>query len=262
VARAATLALVLAGAIPQRHRGVERDEPDGLRHPLQETTHATHWSSVPHRKRSRQRSVTWASAPVGVTEDRRLADDELVARDEHELRGAATALALACERLRRDPAAGSHAAMIDAQLDRLRAGLDDLDAARAHGAGGSPPAEGAPGTGGSDEGDATVELGALTRAAAMPWEPSFEWEGGAAPASIDRRRFAKALGNVLANAAKHGSGDIRVTGRAHNGGVRLQVRNRGRGLMIASDAAEELGGSLKLEIVDDTAVATLDLPAA
>ena len=48
------------------------------------------------------------------------ADAELVARAEHELRGAATALALACEQLRRDPAAGGHAAAIDAQLDRLR----------------------------------------------------------------------------------------------------------------------------------------------
>jgi hypothetical protein len=72
----------------------------------------------------------------------------------------------------------------------------------------------------------------------------------------------KAIGNVLANAAEHGSGAIRVTGRSHHGGVRLQVRNRGRGLVIASEAGEELGGSLSFEIVDDTAVATLDLPAA
>jgi signal transduction histidine kinase len=177
-------------------------------------------------------------------------DPELVARAEHELRGAATALALLCETLRRDPAAGGHAAMIDAQLDRLRAGLEDLHAAR----GGRTPADAA-------EARETVELSSLTRAASEPWETSFEWEGGPAPANLDRRRFAQALGNVLANAAEHGSGDIRVTGRAHNGGVRLQVRNRGRGLAIASEAAEELGGSLSFEIVDDTAVATLDLPA-
>jgi two-component system sensor histidine kinase MtrB len=178
-------------------------------------------------------------------------DPELVARAEHELRGAATALALACEAVRRDPAARSHAAVIDAQLDRLRAGLEDLDAAR----------RGAP-AGGEAAAESPVELAALTQAAATPWDTSFEWEGGPAPANIDRRRFAKALGNVLANAAEHGAGDIRVTGRAHNGGVRLQVRNRGRGLAIASDAAEELGGSLSFEIVEDTAVATLDLPAA
>jgi signal transduction histidine kinase len=172
-------------------------------------------------------------------------DPELVARAEHELRGAATALALACEALRRDPAAKDHAAAIEAQLDRLRAGLEELGAARGSG-----------GEGGREE----IEFGALAEAAARPWGSSFEWEGGPVPASIDRRRFAKALGNVLANAAKHGSGDIRVTGRAHGGGVRLQVRNRGRGLTIASEAAEELGGSLRFEIVDDTAVATLDLP--
>ncbi len=181
-----------------------------------------------------------------------MTDPELVARAEHELRGAATALALACEALRRDPAASAHASVIDAQLDRLRAGLADLDAARRGGRAPAEPAEGAE----------PVELAALTHAAAKPWETSFEWEGGPAPANLDRRRFAKALGNVLANAAEHGSGDIRVTGRAHNGGVRLQVRNRGRGLLIASEAAEELGGSLSFEIVDDTAVATLDLPAA
>jgi signal transduction histidine kinase len=175
-------------------------------------------------------------------------DPELVARAEHELRGAATALALACEGLRRDPAAGGHAAAIDAQLDRLRAGLADLEAARG---GDAPDAVAEP-----------VELSALTRSASRPWNTSFEWEGGPAPANLDRRRFAKALGNVLANAARHGSGDIRVTGRAHNGGVRLEVRNRGRGLRIASEAAEELGGTLRFAIVDDTAVATLDLPAA
>lgn len=177
-----------------------------------------------------------------------MSDPELVARAEHELRGAAAALALACEALRRDPAASGHAAVIDAQIDRLRAGLADLGAAR-EGREELPTSE-------------VVELSALTHASTRPWDTSFEWEGGPLPASIDRRRFAKALGNVLANAAEHGAGDIRVTGRAHNGGVRLEVRNRGRGLAIASEAAEELGGSLSFEIVDDTAVATLDLPAA
>ena len=180
-----------------------------------------------------------------------MTDPELVARAEHELRGAAAALALACESLRRDPAAGGHAAVIDAQLDRLRAGLEDLEAARR----GSRPAGEPAAT------DETVEISSLTRAASRPWDTSFEWEGGPAPANLDRRRFAQALGNLLANAAEHGSGDIRVTGRAHDCGVRLQVRNRGRGLVIASEAAEELGGSLSFEIVDDTAVATLDLPA-
>jgi signal transduction histidine kinase len=175
-----------------------------------------------------------------------MSDPELAARAEHELRGAAAALALACERLRRDPAAKEHAGMIDAQLDRLRAGLDDLNAARGEVA---------------EAVHEQTDIEALIRDAARPWPTSFEWEGAVLPANIDRRRFAKALGNLLANAAEHGSGEVRVTGRAHHGGVRLQVRNRGRGLTIASEAAEELGGSLSFEIVDDTAVATLDLPA-
>jgi signal transduction histidine kinase len=174
---------------------------------------------------------------------------ERVARAEHELRGAAAALSLACEVLRRDPAAGGHAAVIDAQLDRLRAGLADLEAART---GGDPPTC-----------RQTVEVASLVRASAEPWQrAAFEWEGEPVAAHLDRRRFAKALGNVLANAAEHGAGDIRVTGRAHNGGVRLQVRNRGRGLRIAEQAAEELGGRLSFEVDGDTAVATLDLPVA
>jgi signal transduction histidine kinase len=179
-------------------------------------------------------------------------DPELVARAEHELRGAATALALACEVLRRDPQANGHAAVIDAQLDRLRAGLADLDVAR----------RGERHVDDAARADEAVELPTLVRAAATPWEGAFEWEGPPLTTQLDRRRFAKALGNLLANAAEHGAGDIRVVGRAHEGGVRLQVQNRGRGLMIASEAAEELGGSLSFEIVDDTAVATLDLPAA
>jgi two-component system osmolarity sensor histidine kinase EnvZ len=174
---------------------------------------------------------------------------EQIGRAEHELRGAATALGLVCEALRRDPAAGHHAAVIDAQLDRLRAGLSDLAAAR----------QGWPVNAEREE----VELSALTSAAAGPWrEAAVEWEGGPVTARLDRRRFAQALGNVLANAAEHGAGPVRVVGRPHDGGVRVEVRNRGRGLQIAKRAAEELGGRLSFEIVGDGAVATLDLPEA
>jgi signal transduction histidine kinase len=178
-----------------------------------------------------------------------VSDAERVARAEHELRGAATALALVCQALQRDPAARHHGAAIEAQLDRLRAGLADLGGAR--GAEGPPRACDA------------VELSALTAAAARPWgETEVEWEGGPIVAEVDRGRFAQALGNVLANAAEHGVGPVRVIGRPHDGGVRLEVRNRGHGLQIAKRAAEELGGRLRFEIVGDSAVATLDLPAA
>lgn len=187
-----------------------------------------------------------------------MSERERVARAEHELRGAATALALVCEALRRDPAARHHGAAIEAQLDRLRAGLADLEAART-GKSVAPVAE-------------PVELSSLTRAGV-----EFAWIGGPAPARLDRGRFAQALGNMLANAAEHGVGKVRVVGRANEGRVTLEVSNRvprgprvergetderGRGLLIASRAAEELGGRLRFEIVGDSAVATLDLPAA
>lgn len=192
-----------------------------------------------------------------------MTDSELVVRAEHELRGAAAALALACEALRRDPAASGHAAVIDAQLDRLRAGLEDLAAARRESSAAPAPAPASAGDAARRSSAEPVELSALARAASGPWaNAAFKWHGPPITAHLDRRHFAKALGNVLANAAEHGSGDFRVTGKAHNGGVRLQVTNRGRGLLIASEAAEQLGGSLSFEVVDDTAVATLDLPAA
>ena len=197
-------------------------------------------------------------------------EQERVARAEHELRGAATALALVCEALRRDSAASHHGDAIDAQLDRLRAGLADLEAART-GRSVAPVPE-------------PVELSSLTRAAV-----EFAWLGGPVPARLDRRRFAQALGNMLANAAEHGVGDVRVVGRADDGLVKVEVRNRvrngsrgepegadeadgagvrraagerGRGLLIASRAAEALGGRLSFEIVGDSAVATLELPDA
>ena len=183
-------------------------------------------------------------------------EPERVARAEHELRGAATALALVCEAIRRDPAVRHHGAALQAQLDRLRAGLADLEAART-GESVAPETE-------------SVELSSLTRATM-----EFAWVGGPVAARLDRRRFAQALGNVLANAAEHGAGEVRVVGRAQNGQVTLEVSNRvprgsgieyretserGRGLLIASRAAEELGGRLSFELVGDSAMATLHLP--
>jgi signal transduction histidine kinase len=187
---------------------------------------------------------------------------ERVTRAEHELRGAATALALLCEAIRRDPAVRHHGAALEAQLDRLRAGLADLETLRT-------------GERVAPETDA-VELASLTRASM-----EFAWVGGPVAARLDRRRFAQALGNVLANAAEHGAGAVRVVGRAQDGQVTLEISNRvppgsraerreipeqseasqrGRGLLIASSAAEQLGGRLSFEIVGDSAVATLHLP--
>jgi signal transduction histidine kinase len=144
---------------------------------------------------------------------------ELVARAEHELRGPAAALALACERMRREPRAAQHAAALRAQLDRLEAGLSDLQQARGGRRGGSAPER--------------VELRSAARAAVAPWdlEPgavAFGWLGGPAPARVDRRALAKALGNLIANAAEHGEGEIRVRGRTTRAGVRIEIRNANR----------------------------------
>jgi signal transduction histidine kinase len=197
----------------------------------------------------------------------------LVERAEHELRGPAAALALACERMRRERAGARHAAMLRIQLDRLEAGLADLTAART-GRASAPRAE-------------PSELRALARAALAPWETgpnrvAFGWLGGPAPARVDRRALAKVLGNLVANAAEHGEGQIRVRGRTTPSGVRIEIRNRnarpggtrarplgsppiagrGRGLRIAERAARQLGGRVLVDLGGAETVAVLELPRA
>jgi signal transduction histidine kinase len=197
----------------------------------------------------------------------------LVERAEHELRGPATALGLACERMRRERTGARHAAMLRVQLDRLDAGLADLAAART---GRASVSRAAP-----------SELRAVARAALAPWETSpgrvtFGWLGGPAPARVDRGALAKALGNLVANAAEHGEGQIRVRGRTTPSGVRIEIRNRnrrtvgvpvtpsaarsiparGRGLRIAERAARQLGGRVLVHLGGAETVAVLELPRA
>jgi hypothetical protein len=208
---------------------------------------------------------------------------ELVGRAEHELRGPATALALACERMRRDPGAAPHAVVLEAQLERLRAGLEDLAAAR-HGrraAGGTV---------------SPVELAPFVRAALEPWRTalrrcSLDWRAGPATALADRGRLAQALGNLLANSAEHGAGELDVRARRMPGGIRLEFRNRnrragpppaegaagfeppgqraapptagegrGNGVAIASQAARDAGGRLLVDVQAAETLAVLDLP--
>jgi signal transduction histidine kinase len=200
---------------------------------------------------------------------------ELVARAEHELRGPATALELACQRMRRDPAASRHAAVLEAQLERLRAGLDDLGVARR----GGRPAQRA---------SSPVELAGFVHATLEPWRTrlgrcSVEWRAGRAAAVADRGRLAQALGNLLANSAEHGAGDLTLRARRVPGAVRLELRNgnrnaaggvpatprgrsfavpreRGRGLTIAAEAARDLGGRLLVRTEGAATVAVLELP--
>jgi signal transduction histidine kinase len=98
------------------------------------------------------------------------------------------------------------------------------------------------------------------------------WYAGSDPVEMPRGRVAQALGNVLANAAEHGQGEVELSGRPSERGVRVEVRSsgrpaerpaqpgRGRGLAIARRAAEEAGGRLELDAEGDATVVSLDLP--
>ena len=194
---------------------------------------------------------------------------ELTAWASHELRGPATALCLAVTALDREPGGRRRVVALEAQLDRLRAGLDDLEAARV-----GRRAEGRP---------ADVPLDRFLRGAAEGWRPAADAEGrglsmrsevGAAVVRADRGRLAQALGNLVANAVEHGSGTVELLGRRTNGRVVLEVRDagpgpsssagagRGRGLAIAARAIEEAGGRLSLDRREGGTVAALELPAA
>lgn len=193
---------------------------------------------------------------------------ERVARAEHELRGPATVIGLACEHLRRSPATRRHAEALDTELVRLQAGLADLTAAR---------------SGRRRVGEAErVELHSLADGALAGWRPALaaggrdarlNWRAGRVSVVADRGRLAQALGNLLANAAEHGDGPLELRGRRVPGAVRVEVRNggpssgprpagsgRGRGLGIAARAARSAGGRLELAAKDGEVVAALELP--
>jgi signal transduction histidine kinase len=183
---------------------------------------------------------------------------ERVARAEHELRGPATVISMACERLRRQPAARRQIAALDTELARLRAGLDDLTAARC----------------GRRRAERPVRLDVERMAgnALAAWRPALaaagreariDWRAGEAPVRADSGRVAQALGNLLANAAEHGRGPVELRSRRVADALRLEVLNgtgRGRGLAIVSDAAASAGGRLELVSGGEEVVAALELP--
>jgi signal transduction histidine kinase len=198
---------------------------------------------------------------------------EGVARAEHELRGPATVLCMACERLRRDPAAQGHAEALETELARLRAGLADLTAARTGGRRRSARER--------------LELEPLARSAMAAWQQALQargrpsridWRAGRPRVVADRGRLAQALGNLVANAAEHGSGPVELRGRRVPGAVRVEVMNggssdlgrgtknrasrgeRGRGLRIAARSVRSEGGHLELVSDDNAVVASLELP--
>ena len=56
---------------------------------------------------------------------------------------------------------------------------------------------------------------------------TFDWQAGPRSVRADQRRLAQAFGNLLANAVEHGGGEIVVRGRPWNGGIRVEVEDRG-----------------------------------
>ena len=171
----------------------------------------------------------------------------LIAEAEHELRGPLQALALAVP---------EHC---DADFERARMALADLSAARS---GRRAHAEVEP-----------VRLDRLVWRAATASDLAarrlgravhLEWSAGPVTVNADRGRLSQALGNLLANAIEHGGGQIRVTGRKTRRGIRVEVRDsgRGHGLTIATKAVRESGGTLTAAKAGAGMAVAIELPIA
>jgi two-component system sensor histidine kinase MtrB len=90
-----------------------------------------------------------------------------------------------------------------------------------------------------------------------------DWSAGPVTIQANRGRLAQALGNLLANAVEHGGGQIRVTGRRTRRGIRVEVRDsgRGHGLAIATKAVRESGGTLSAARAGSGTAVAIELPA-
>ena len=198
---------------------------------------------------------------------------ELVAQAQHELRGPATAIGLATASLRREPGGLRRTLALETQLERMRAGLADLDAARAGCRAVARPR--------------ILALDRVLHRTATGWRPFVQlqgrrlhlrWEGEPAAVQVDPGRLAQALGNLVANAVEHGSGTVEVRGRSRDGRAVVEVHDagpadplgarraplrdagRGRGLAIAARAAEEAGGRVTIERGEHGTTAAVELP--
>jgi len=192
----------------------------------------------------------WCVAAALLVELRRRA--ALVADAAHELRGPLTAISLGLEALRRQPAARRRAEALATELCRMEVAADDAAAAS---------------RGGRCSGrSAAFDLKQLLARSCEAWLPAaarrggrvtFDWPAGGAQVRADPRRLTQAFGNLLANAVEHGGGEIVVRGRPANGGVRVEIEDRGtapgrrarrtgrgRGLRIAERALGQAGGRL------------------
>jgi signal transduction histidine kinase len=189
---------------------------------------------------------------------------ELVADAEHELRGPLTAVALAVE-------AGAGREAVESELERARAALADLNAARDGWR--TPPRP------------RRLALERVVAGAASAWDAAartaggrvdLDWRAGPVSVRADRRRLAQAFGNLLANAVEHGGAEVRLRGVRAGRAVRVEVidrgqgfgaagrpgSGRGRGLAIAARAVEDAGGSLRVAGTEGGGRVAVELPLA
>jgi two-component system sensor histidine kinase MtrB len=148
---------------------------------------------------------------------------ELVAQAEHELLGPVAAFSYAVALLRREPGGVRRALRFEAELERMRAGLADLDAAREGRRAAARPR--------------ALVLERLVDDSAAGWRAAVSgagrgmtvrWEAGRAKVQADPRRLAQAFGNLLANATEHGSGPVEVRAvRRGSHTVRVEFRDGG-----------------------------------
>ena len=197
---------------------------------------------------------------------------ELVEDAAHELRGPVTAFSYAVAWLRREPGGVRRALRFEAELERMRTGLGDLDAARA-----GRRSVATPRAIGLERVVAGAASGCRASVAGTGRRVHVRWAAGPVRVRADRGRLSQAFGNVLANAAEHGSGPIEVHAvRKGPRTVRVEVRDagpavrpgrrsmaaagRGRGMRIAARAIREAGGTLGLESGRGGTVAAIELP--
>ena len=177
----------------------------------------------------------------------------LIAEAEHELRGPLQAIALAVDA----PAIDALGADLRPDIERARMALADLAAARS-----------------GRRADADVEPIRLDR---LVWRAAtasdlaarragggvrLDWSAGPVTIRANRGRLAQALGNLLANAVEHGGGHVRVVGRRTARGVRVEVRDsgRGHGLTIAAKAVRDSGGRITAAKAGTGTSVAIDLP--
>lgn len=189
----------------------------------------------------------------------------LLAAAEHELRGPLTAFELCLERLRREGRAGDAGEAMSAEVARARLALADMAAARSGRR--------------ARRRRSSVRVAELVRASAQAWGAAapvrLDWRAGDVVAHADRGGVASALGNLVQNAAEHGSGPIELSAWRAPGRVVVEVANdsrhplrggsapvagRGLGLAIARRAARDAGGEVTIVPVEHGARVALELP--